>query len=118
MATSKNNRKKGRKRSASHAAPPGYVGKKQEQITQQEEANYRASRRDSLIKWTGLFIMLIGFWLAYETQYSIGYVITIIGALIGFFTVRKGARYARLSMACYGIYIAMIVFIWVSGGVS
>ena len=114
MATSKNNRKKGRKRSASHAAPPGYFGKKQEQIQKQEEADYRASRKESLIKWIGLFIMLIGFWLGYETGWAIGYIITIVGALIGFFTVRPNARYYRLSKLCYGVYIAMILFIWLA----
>lgn len=118
MATSKNNRKKGRKRSAPHAAPPGYAGKKQEQIAQQEEARYRASRRESLIKWTGLFLMLIGFWLMYYTHHAAGYIITIVGALIGFFTARTNTRYSRLSMICYGVYIAMIIFIWISGGIS
>jgi hypothetical protein len=119
MATSKNSRKKGRKRSASHAAPPGYVGsKKQEQIAQQEEADYRDSRKNSLIKWTGLFLMLIGFWLLYYTNHIAGYIITIAGALIGFFAVRSYARFARLSKVCYGIYIAMMVFIWCSGGIS
>lgn len=116
MATSKNNRKKGRKRSAPHAAPPGYAGKKQERVAQQSEKDDRARKWESLIKWTGLFLMLIGFWILTYTQHIVGYIITIVGALIGFFNVRDTARFARLSRVCYGIYIAMIVFIWISGG--
>lgn len=114
MATSKNNRKKGRKRSASHAAPPGYDGKKQQYTAKEEQNKSFFDRHLMAIKWIGLLIMLAGFIIAYYLQRMIGYPITIVGALIGFFCVRSDTRYRRVSLVCYGVYIALMVYAWIT----
>lgn len=113
MAKNKNNRKKGHKRAASHSAPPGYSGKKQTGNVQSgEQGGSFFQRHFMALKWVSLILMLGGFIAAYNFQLVVGYPLTIIGALIGFFTTRHDARMRKMSRFCYAAYIALIIVIW------
>lgn len=112
MATSKNNRKKGSKRSASHAAPPDFVGNRQQYEQKQAEKLPFIDRHRTVIRWIGLLIMIVGFVAVYYGHQIIGFPITIFGAMIDILCIRREPGKHAISLGCYLAYTAIMIYAW------
>lgn len=109
MAVSKNNRKKGKKRAASHAAPTS--GTKQ---PQQAAVPQSRSSTSTALKGLALVLMIVGLAIVYYSGHVIGFPLSIAGAAIGLFYVRKDQHFRFVTRACYGVFIAVMICYWIS----
>ena len=114
MAVSKNNRKKGSKRAAPHAAPSGFVGNRQQHMQQQAQQLPFLDRHRIAIRWIGLAIMILGFLAASYGRQIIGFPVTIFGAMMDILCIRREPGKHRISLICYVAYIAIMIYAWFS----
>lgn len=110
MATSKNNRKKGKKRQPMHSKPiPESIAKAQEDLRKDE---VKSLQRKQTVSFIGLLLMVGGFIVALTANKVIGYPITFIGAFIGMVTVQPDQKHRMLSIIGYLVYCIMVAFLW------
>ncbi|MDO5547786.1 MAG: hypothetical protein Q4F79_04785 [Eubacteriales bacterium] len=111
MATSKNNRKKGRKRQPMHQRPvPDHVAKAQQEQQEEELKSLSRIRTVSLI---GMIVMIVGFVLVVMNYALIGYPITFAGAVISMVSTPPDMKHRKITIAGYLIYCLMVLFLWV-----
>ena len=112
MATSKNNRKKGRKRQQMHSRPiPDYVAKAQ---AEQEKEEIKSMQRTQNISFFGLVIMIVGFVLVVMGYALIGYPVTFAGSLIGLLTTPQDMKHRKITIGGHIVYCIMVAFLWFS----
>lgn len=105
MAVSKNNRRKGKKRTKAHAAP----------VRQTEEKQEPSNRGGyDWFNMAGLAIMLAGFLGAMFTQYGlVFYPITFVGAVMGLVRTRWDTWPHKVTVICYIVYCIAVAGIWI-----
>lgn len=108
MAVSKNNRKKGKKRTANHS-PAGSTKQ-----PQQTTAPQSGTSTSTLLKGLALLFMIAGLAIVYYSGHIIGFPLSIAGAVIGLFYVRKEQHFRFVTRACYGVFIAVMICYWIS----
>ena len=112
MATSKNNRKKGRKRQQMHHRPiPDHVAKAQ---AEQEKEEIKSMQRSQNISFFGLVIMIVGFVMVVMGYALVGYPVTFAGSLIGLLTTPQDLKHRKITIAGHIIYCVMVAFLWFS----
>jgi hypothetical protein len=112
MATSKNNRKKGRKRQQMHKKPvPDYVVKAEQE---RMEAERKADDRTRTWSFLGLILMIVGFVVAVMGYPIIGYPLTFVGAVIGMFTTSSESKHPRIVMGGYMVYCVLVAVLWIT----
>ena len=109
MAVSKNNRKKGKKSTAAHSSPAGSAKQ-----PQQTAAPQRGVSTSTLLKGLALLFMIAGLAIVYYSGHIIGFPLSIAGAVIGLFYVRKEQHFRFVTRACYGVFIAVMICYWIS----
>lgn len=112
MAVSKGNRGKKKKRTQNHRAPVRPEVQKQEAEKAQQQRE--SAKKYLIMSMVSFAVMVIGFVMAnYVGWYLIGYPISLIGALCGIYSAGKQSRGARVTQVCYGIYSALVIYMWV-----
>lgn len=110
MATSKNNRKKGKKRAKNHAARQA-----QEQKSASEVKRVRDWKQEQVISFVALAIMVVGFLLASFTSYSIiGYPVAALGAAVGLVRTKWDTTNHKITIVCYVVIIVLLMLTWFS----
>lgn len=106
MAVSKNNRKKGKKRTKGHMAPPKPVEVEEEQAAPEEKTDW--------INMVSLALLLIGFLGAIFTSYAlVFYPITFVGGLISLLRTKWDTTSHKISKVCYIVYCVTVAVVWV-----
>ena len=107
MATSKNNRKKGKKR-AKNRSP--------QQVQEKNAAKVKRVRdwkREQVISFVALAIMVVGFLLASFTSYGIiGYPIAALGAAVGLVRTKWDTTHHKITIVCYVVMIVLLMLAW------
>ncbi len=112
MAVSKNNRKKGKKRTQSHRAPVTEQQRKQEiQVDQEMLAKEKLRFRLSL---AAIIVMAIGLFVAWKWSRLIGYPITFVGGLAGLYAARQQGKGRKVTIVSYSIYCLLVAYMWIS----
>ncbi len=114
MAVSKNNRKRGKKRSSSHAAPPGFSANTEKQPKKRTMTEERRASAVTFLKAISLVLMIAGLGMVYFSHDSVGFPLAIAGAFIGFVFARQNQHFRFVTSACYGIFIAVMIYYWIS----
>lgn len=108
MATSKNNRKKGKKRQKSRSAQQA-----QEKRNAAEVTRMRDWKRDQVINFVALVIMVGGFLVATFTSYGIvGYPIAALGAAVSLVRTKWDTTNHKISIVCYVAVIILLMLSW------
>ena len=106
MATSKNNRKKGKKRTKGRAAS-------QSQRSRTEVKRVRDWKSDQFIDFIALAVMVAGFLLACFTDYGVvGYPLAAVGAAIGLVRTKWDTTNHKITIVCYIVIIILLVLTW------
>ncbi len=104
MAVSKNNRRKGKKRTKAHASP----------VRQGEEKQESKYGGYDWFSMAGLAIMLAGFLGAMFTQYGlVFYPITFVGAVMGLVRTRWDTWPHKVTVICYIVYCIAVAGMWI-----
>lgn len=112
MAVSKNNRKKGKKRTPSHRAP--VTAQQREQKTRIEEKQRVQEKQNLRLSLIAVAIMGVGLFVAWRWSRLIGYPITFVGGLAGIYAERKSGKQRKLTLICYTIYCILVAYMWIA----
>ena len=104
MAASKNNRKKGKKRTKGHKSP----------VRTPAEQSAKKRTEYDWFGMAGLALMLAGFLGAMFTPYGLAfYPITFVGALMGLVKSKWDTTPHKISVVCYIVYCLLVAYMWV-----
>ncbi len=110
MATSKNNRKKGKKRAKSHS-----VQQTQDRRSAADVKRVRDWKREQVLSFAALAVMVAGFLIASFTSYGIiGYPLAALGAAIGMVRTKWDTTNHKITIVCFIVVIVLSMLTWFS----